>query len=82
MSAYTLITVPLSCLPVPVSLDASRLARIREATRPLPPISIQWEDGVYYIHDGRHRVAVARAHGKRTIKAYIPTEQLQALREA
>jgi hypothetical protein len=48
-------------------------AELRRAAleTPLPPIDVYEIGGVYFVRDGNHRVAIARAHGAETIEARV-----------
>ena len=75
---YRTVIVKLSELPTMANLDESRIASIiaaMDSGKTLPPIIIQAEDGVIYIHDGRHRVEVYRDAGIDTVTARIPSVQ-------
>lgn len=57
--------------------DESRWARVMVAqtTQGLPPISVYKVGEAYFVHDGNHRVSVARQLGNDTIQAYVTEVQ-------
>jgi hypothetical protein len=59
-----------------------RVALAHRRGDPLPPITVlQGPDG-YYVEDGRHRVSVALALGRRDIDAYVTGGAVGAAAEA
>lgn len=54
-------------------ISASRWARVRQQVeeRGLPPIEVFKLGEVYFVHDGHHRVSVARQVGARSIEAFV-----------
>jgi hypothetical protein len=50
-----------------------RLKSLREAfaDKPMPPITVYEASGVYFVNDGHHRVALARAEGAEFIDAEV-----------
>jgi hypothetical protein len=48
-----------------------RVALAERQGVPLPPIAVRQGPGGYYVVDGRHRVSVARATGRREIDAWV-----------
>jgi hypothetical protein len=56
------------------SVDARRWQRLSRATRSgeqIPPITVYRVDGRHFVHDGHHRISVARALGISVIDAYV-----------
>jgi hypothetical protein len=48
-----------------------RIAAAQRRGEPLPPIDAYRVGSLHFVRDGHHRVSVARAHGLRTIEAYV-----------
>ncbi|MBN1993579.1 MAG: hypothetical protein JW953_12840 [Anaerolineae bacterium] len=54
--------------------SADRWRRVDAVTHDMvgtPPIEVYQVGDVYFVRDGNHRVSVARAHGAKTIEAYV-----------
>ncbi len=53
--------------------DRERWRRVDELfyTRGFAPIAVYQVGDVYFVHDGHHRVSVARAHGVPTLEAHV-----------
>jgi len=59
---------------MPMKASASKWKRVDRAFRrgvDLPPVSLYKIGGVYFVHDGNHRVSVARYHGVEWIDAEV-----------
>jgi hypothetical protein len=54
-----------------VSEDRWRRIERLEGRTDLPAISVFKVGDVYFVQDGNHRVSVARAHGRQTIRAHV-----------
>jgi hypothetical protein len=48
-----------------------RIAAARRRGHPMPPIDVYRIGDLHFVHDGHHRVSVARAHGDTTIDAHV-----------
>ncbi len=55
------------------SHDRERWRRVDELfyTRGFAPIEVYQVGGVYFVHDGHHRISVARTHGMPTVEAHV-----------
>ncbi|HEY80353.1 MAG TPA: transcriptional regulator [Anaerolineae bacterium] len=49
----------------------ARVDAARETLTGLPPVDLLKVGDLYFVRDGNHRVSVARAHGEKTIEAYV-----------
>jgi len=49
----------------------ARVDAARETLTGLPPVDLIKVGDLYFVRDGNHRVSVARAHGEKTIEAYV-----------
>ncbi len=49
----------------------ARVDAARETLEGLPPVDLIKVGEFYFVRDGNHRVSVARAHGEKTIEAYV-----------
>ncbi len=49
----------------------ARVDAARESLEGLPPVDLLKVGDLYFVRDGNHRVSVARAHGEKTIEAYV-----------
>ncbi len=49
----------------------ARVDAARESLEGLPPVDLIQVGDFYFVRDGNHRVSVARAHGEKTIEAYV-----------
>ncbi len=49
----------------------ARVDAARETLTGLPPVDLIQVGDLYFVRDGNHRVSVARAHGEKTIEAYV-----------
>lgn len=62
-----------SFLPLQDS-DVERWARVKVAVNDLsglPPVEVYQIGDAYFVHDGHHRVSVAREQGAETVQAYV-----------
>ncbi|MCL4297444.1 MAG: hypothetical protein KJ077_17025 [Anaerolineae bacterium] len=48
-----------------------RVDAVAHSGEGFPPIEVYQVGDVYFVRDGNHRVSVARAHGAKTIEAYV-----------
>lgn len=49
----------------------ARVDAAREGLVGLPPVELLKVGNLYFVKDGNHRVSVARAHGEKTIEAFV-----------
>ncbi len=49
----------------------ARVDAARETLVGLPPVDLIQVGDLYFVRDGNHRVSVARAHGEKSIEAYV-----------
>ena len=49
----------------------ARVDAMREGMEGLPPVDLLKIGDVYFVRDGNHRVSVARAHGEKSIEAFV-----------
>ncbi len=49
----------------------ARVDAARETLTGLPPVDLIKVGDLYFVRDGNHRVSVARAHGEKTIEAFV-----------
>jgi len=64
--------------------DQDRWASVKVAqvTQGVPPISVYKIGDAYFVHDGNHRVSIARQMGSKTIEAYVTEVQTSVPLEA
>jgi hypothetical protein len=49
----------------------ARVDAARESLEGLPPVDLLKVGDLYFVRDGNHRVSVARAHGEKSIEAFV-----------
>ena len=55
-----------------------RLSRAMRSSEQIPPITVYRVDRMHFVHDGHHRISVARALGVWVIDAYVTEMRISA----